>query len=81
MNAQMESRGIALLFPVLDVCGWLTSRPDRFTPLKQTRYRLYRRLGGPQGRSRHVWKISPAQGIDPRTAYPVASRHTDYNVK
>ena len=28
-------------------------RPGRFTPGKETRYTLYRRLGGPQGRS--VW--------------------------
>ena len=28
-----------------------------------TRYLLYRRLGGPQGRSGRVWKISPPTGI------------------
>ena len=35
----------------------VTPRP-LFTPGK-TRYPLYRRLGGPQGRSRQVRKISP----------------------
>ena len=30
---------------------WLAPRPGRFTPWKETRYPLYRRLGGPQG----VW--------------------------
>ena len=28
--------------------GWLTTRPGRFTPQKDTRYPLCRRLGGPQ---------------------------------
>ena len=74
------SRGIALLF--LDHGtgrGWgvsVTPRP-LFTPGK-TRYPLYRRLGGPQGRSGQVRKISPPPGFDPRTVQPVASRYTDY---
>jgi hypothetical protein len=29
-------------------------RPSRFTPGKETRYPLYRRLGGPQGQSAEV---------------------------
>jgi hypothetical protein len=29
--------------------GWLMSRPGRFTPGKETRYPLCKRLGGPQG--------------------------------
>ena len=45
-------------------------------PLGKTRYPLYRRLGGPQGRSGWVRKISPPPGFDPRTAQPVASRYT-----
>jgi len=32
------------------------SRPGRFFPPGKTRYPLYRRLGGPQGRSSQVWK-------------------------
>ena len=47
-------------------------------PLGKTQYPLYRRLGGPQGRSGRVRKISPPPGFDPRTAQPVASRYTDY---
>jgi hypothetical protein len=31
-----------------------------------TRYPLYRRLGGPQGRSGRVLKISPPPGFDPQ---------------
>jgi hypothetical protein len=38
---------------------WSASRPGRFAPGKKTRYPLYRRLGGPQGWYRRVWKISP----------------------
>ena len=48
-----------------------------FTPGK-TWYPLYRRLGGPQGRSGLVRKISPPPGFDPRTVQPVASRYTHY---
>jgi hypothetical protein len=39
---------------------------------------LYRRLGGPQGRSGRVRKISPPPRFDPRTVQPVASRYTDW---
>jgi hypothetical protein len=34
---------------------------------------FYRGLGGPQGRSGRVRKMSPPLGFDPRTAQPVAS--------
>ena len=46
-------------------------------PPGKTRYPLYRRLGGPQGRSGRVGKISSPPGFDPRTVQPVASRYTD----
>jgi hypothetical protein len=36
------------------------------------------RLGGPQGQSGQVRKISPTPGFDPRAAQPVGSRYTDY---
>ena len=54
------------------------TRPGRFTPGKETRYPLYRRLGGPQGRFGRVRKISPSPGFNPQTVQPVASRYTDY---
>ena len=38
---------------------------------------MYRRLGGPQGRSGQVRKISPPPEFDPRTVQPVGSRYTD----
>jgi hypothetical protein len=54
------------------------SRPGHSLPPKNTRHPLHRMPGGPQGRSRQARKISPPPGFDPRTAQPVASRHTDY---
>ena len=79
MKAQRGSGGIAVLSltSALDGGGWSTPRPGRFTPGKETRYPLYRRLGGPQGRSGRVRKISPTPGFDPQTVQPVASRYTD----
>ena len=54
------------------------SRPDSSLPPGKTWYPLYRRLGGPQGRSGQVRKISPPPGFDPRTVQPIASRYTDW---
>ena len=53
--------------------------PGVLSPGK-TRYPLYRRLGGPQGVSGWVRKISPPSGFDPRTVQPVTSRYTDWAV-
>jgi len=52
------------------------SRPGRSLPPGKTRNPLYRRLGGPQGLSGQVWKISPPPEFDPRTVQPVASHYT-----
>ena len=49
-------------------------------PLGKTRYPLYRRLGGPQGRPGRMRKISPPPGMDPRTVQPVACRYTYCNL-
>jgi len=51
-----------------------------FTPGKEP-LPIYRRLGGPQGRSGQVWKISPPPGFDTLTVQPVASRYTDYTTR
>jgi len=74
-TAHRGSRGIALLF--LDHGtrkGWGVSATPRalVTPGK-TRYSLYRRQGGPQGRSGQVRKISPPPGFDSRTVQPGSS--------
>ena len=42
----------------------------RSLPLGKTRYPLYRRQGGPQGRSGQVRKMSPPPGFNPRTSRP-----------
>jgi len=78
-TAHRASRGIALLFMTTALEGGegSASRPGRYLLLGKTRYPLYRRLGGPRGRSGQVRKISPPPGFDPRTAQPVASHYTD----
>jgi hypothetical protein len=79
-TAHRGSRGIGL--PFLDHGnrrGWGVSlTPGRSLPPGNTRYPLYRRLGGPQGRSGQVRKVSTPPGFDPRTVQPVASRYTDW---
>jgi hypothetical protein len=46
-------------------------------PPGMSQYPLRSRLGGPQGQSGWVWKISPPPGFDPRTVQPVVSCYTD----
>ena len=46
-------------------------------PPGMTRYPLYRTLGGPQGRSGWLQKISPPPGFNLRTVQPVVNRYTD----
>ena len=79
-TAHGGSRGIALPFHDHGtIRGWVVSVTSRplFTPVK-SRYPLYRRLGGPEGRFGKVRKILPPPGFDPRTVQPVASRYTDW---
>jgi hypothetical protein len=78
-RAHRASSGIAL--PFLDHgtrmgCGVSVTPWPLFTPGK-ARYPLYRRLGGPQGRSEQVRKISSSPAFDPRIVQPVVSRYTD----
>jgi hypothetical protein len=77
------SRGVAV--PVREPrheegMGWLAPRPGRFIPGKETQYPSYRRLGGPQGRSGRLRKISPPPGFDPRIVQAAASRYTDWAI-
>jgi hypothetical protein len=62
----------------MGVCGQHHASPT--LPPGKSQYPLYRRLGGPQGPSGRVWKISPLLGFDPQTIQPVASRYTDCSV-
>jgi hypothetical protein len=66
------------LTSALEGCEGSESRPCHTLPSGKTRYPLYRRLGGPQGRSGQVRKISPPPGFDPQTVQHVGSRYTDY---
>jgi hypothetical protein len=50
-------------------------------PSGMNRCPLYRRLGGPQGRSGRVRKISTPTGFDPRTVQPVASHYTYWAIQ
>jgi hypothetical protein len=89
-RAQRGSEGIALL--ILNIgarrgVGGQHQAPAALPPAK-TRYSLYRRMGGPQGRSGHVRKIPPPPGFDIRTVQPRSSvaiptelpgPHTDIN--
>ena len=74
------SRGIALSFHDHGTRRGegAASRSGRSLPPGKARYPLYMRLGGPQGRSGQVRKISPPPEFDPRTVQPVASRYTDW---
>jgi len=71
-------RGIALLFHDRGTRRgeWSAARPGRNLPPGKTRYPLYRRLGGPQGRSGWVDNLVPT-GIRSRTVQPVVSCYTD----
>ena len=58
--------------------GWVVSSTLRphFTPWKD-RYPFYRRLGGPQGRSRPEENLVPT-GIRSRTVQSIVSHYTDW---
>ena len=62
------------------VGGWLMPPPGGFNPGKDTRYPLYRRVGGNQIRSGRLWKTSSTSGFDPRTLQSIASRYTDHTI-
>ena len=56
---------------------WLAARPGRTLPPGKTRYSLYRRLGGPKGRSGRAENLV-LTGIRSRTFQPVVSRYTNW---
>ena len=56
---------------------WSAARPCRTLPPGKTRYPLYRRVGGPQGRPGRAENLVPTE-IRSRTVQPVVSRYTDY---
>ena len=72
------SSTLALTSALVGVGGQYHAPAD--LPPGKTRYPLYRRLGGPQGRPGRVRKIPPPPEFDPRTVQPVASRYTDWAI-
>ena len=80
---QGEQRYSSTLFltPALEGREGSASCPGHILPPGKTRYPLHKRLGGPQGRSGQVWKISPPPGFDPRTVQPVRSCYVDYTTR
>jgi hypothetical protein len=80
-RAQRGSRGTVLLFHDFGARWWcvVSITPQSPLPPGKTRYPLYRRLDGPQGRSGRVRKIPPP-GFDPRTVQPVASLYADWAI-
>ena len=66
------------LTSTLDRVGGQRHAPAALPPEKRPgTHHTHRRVGGPQGQSGRVRKISPPPGFDPRTVQPVASRYTD----
>jgi hypothetical protein len=73
MKAFKEGTGVALLCfytSALEGGEGSTSRPGRFLPPGKTRYPLYRRVGGPHGRSGRARKILPPPGSIPGPSSP-----------
>ena len=61
----------------IDVGVWQTPRPGPCAPLENPNTHFYMRLGGPQGQSERVRKISPLLKFEHWTVQPVASRSSD----
>ena len=82
-TAHRGSTGIALLFLYHGTRrgAGSASRPGRSLPPGRTWYPLYRGLGGSQGRSGQVRKISSPPGFDPRSVQPVASSYIDWAIR
>jgi len=55
---------------------WSAARPGRTLPPGMSHYPLYRRLGGPQGRSGRAVNLVPT-GIRSRIVQPVVSPYTN----
>lgn len=80
-GGRVEVQFYSLSPSALDACGRSTPRSDIFTPRKQRRYPLYRRLCGPQGLSERFWRrenLIPLPRFEPQTIQPVTSHYTDY---
>jgi hypothetical protein len=78
MHAQCGGGGYnPFAFSALERGGYSAQAPAALPPGK-TRYPLYRKLGGPQGRSGRVRKLSPPSGLESQTVQPVTSPNINY---
>jgi len=64
------------LTSALDVVGSQRHTSAALPPAK-ARYPLYRRVGGPHGRSGQARKFTSPPGLDPQIIQPVASCYND----
>ena len=66
----------------LEGVEWSAERPGRTLPPRKTRYPLYRRLGGSQGRSGRVENLAPAGIRSPDSSAPSSvGIATDYGLE
>jgi len=70
MASQQENAFCVLRFKALEGGEWSAARLGRTLPPGKIRYPFYRRLVGPQGRSRRMRKISSPPGFDPGPSSP-----------
>jgi hypothetical protein len=73
-EGEKRNNSILSLTSALDGVGGQRHVPAAL-PLGKSRYPLYKRLGGHQGRSGRVRKISHPSEFEPRTVQPVASHY------
>ena len=81
MEAKQEQRGgRSVALPIIDLGarrGWMDSATCRpFYTRDREQLPICKRLGGPQGRSGWVRKISPSSGFEPLTFQPVEYSYT-----
>jgi hypothetical protein len=83
MKAQTGNRGRDLFFFNLGFTWRLVVKamPPAALPAGLSRYPLHRRLGGLQGLSGRVRKISPQPGFELWTVQPVVSRYTEWAIQ
>ena len=60
--------------------GWVVNSPRRLHPGSENQYPLYMGLGGSQGTSGLLRKISLQPGFNLRTFQPLAIRYTDWAI-
>ena len=80
IKAQQASRGILSVTSTLYECWWSNPRSGPFSPRKETRQPIYRKLGGPQGRYGRMRKISPPPVFDPQNVHFAVSCYTNYAI-